>query len=315
MDSIYSFTEQHHGVLSRRESVQLGLSPGQLIHQVRRGRLRRVAPNVYVVAGSPDSWHRQARIAALSIAGLVSHNAAAALHGIDGYRLGKLELVVPKDRRPRREEYTIHRTTQFHLTDPVEIDSIPTTGLTRTVIDLAGVTSFARFERTVDAVLRQDLCEWRELFAVLQCHSIQGRNGCGPLRRLLDVRDPQDPIPDSLWNRMVGQLLRAAGLPEPRYEFKIHEPNGSLIGRVDLAYPESRLAIELDSSRWHRNRASFENDPRRKNRLMTAGWTVLSFTWADYADRPHEIIKLVSGFCGRSAARVAHQRPQNPEFG
>ena len=61
---------------------------------------------------------------------------------------------------------------------------------------------------------------------------------------------------------------------------------GALIAQVDLAYPDCRVAIELDSVRFHLNRDAFVRDARRRNRLMLAGWNVLSFTWADYRHEP-----------------------------
>ena len=88
-------------------------------------------------------------------------------------------------------------------------------------------------------------------------------------------------------------LLLDAGLPEPRYEYQVLDAAGAFIARVDLAYPERKVAIELDSVRWHLNRSSFEADPRRKNKLILAGWTVLTFTWSDYVDTPNALVRTV----------------------
>lgn len=302
MDALYAHAAAHHGVVSRAEALALGLSSNQVDYLARKGALVRAGPGVFVVAGAPDSWHRRARIAALTLGGLVSHEAAASLHGIDGFRRAKLEITVAKDRRPRTSPERIRRSTQFHLADAVVLEGLPTTGLTRTVLDLAAVMSYARFERAVDAVLRQEMCDWLDLYQVLAVHSVQGRNGCGPLRRLLDTRYGDEAIPDSAWNRMVGQLLEHHGLPTPVYEHEIHDQRGQFIARVDLAFPQQRLAIELDSVRWHLNRESFEKDPRRKNKLALQGWTVLTFTWSDYTDQPWALVASVRSALQQAAA-------------
>lgn len=98
-------------------------------------------------------------------------------------------------------------------------------------------------------------------------------------------------VPDSCFNRLVGRLLVESGLDEPEYEHEIRIGGNRF--RVDLAYPAQRLAIECDSARWHHNKQSFENDPRRRNLLVAAGHRVLSFTWHDYADDPEKLVATV----------------------
>lgn len=292
MDALYEYVSLRHGVFSRAEATRVGLSSSQINTRVKNGQFVRVAHSVYTIAGTPDTWMRRARVAALTCGGLVSHRAAAAVYGIDGFSKGEIEVIVPKCRRPESSGFTLHRTTQFGRADGHEVDGIPVSGLTRTVLDVAAVVGPKRLNWMVDAVLRQGLAEWEDLFHVWVIHSIQGRNGSGRLRMLLEQRFGDEQIPDSKWNRMVADLLNDAGLPPPSCEYEIRD-NGQFIGRVDLAYPQQRLAIELDSSRWHLNAESFVNDPRRKNRLTLAGWTVLTFTWDDYANTPASLVQTV----------------------
>jgi very-short-patch-repair endonuclease len=48
--------------------------------------------------------------------------------------------------------------------------------------------------------------------------------------------------------------------------------------KLDLAYPEIRLAIEVDGFAVHSTRSAFDHDRTRENLLVTGGWTVLRFT-------------------------------------
>jgi len=50
---------------------------------------------------------------------------------------------------------------------------------------------------------------------------------------------------------------------------------GEFVARVDLAYPEHRLAIELDAFGWHAGRGPFRSDRIRGNRIEAAGWRLL----------------------------------------
>ena len=152
-------------------------------------------------------------------------------------------------------------------------------------------------------MLRQRLTTWPKIRDVLESHSRRGRDGCGRLRSLLEERYGDAQVPDSAWNRLVGRLLVAHGLPEPAYEFRVVTTSGRALARVDLAYPEAELAIECDSVRYHLNRESFVKDRRRANALTTAGWTVLSFTWRDFKDEPLRVVETV--FAALRQAEIA----------
>ncbi len=284
---------EHHGVASREEARTLGVSDSSLRRMIGRGEVVRAHPGAYRAASHPRTWLSTARSIALSSGGVISHRAAAALWGIDGFPFALHEATIDYERSVRMPGATLHRSKQFWLIDEHMIEGIPVTGIARTVLDVAGVVGPTRLDHAIDAVLRMQLLEWPDLYDVLIRHSAKGRNGCGKLRKLLDVRYGDNSIPDSLWNRNVGVLLVDAGLPEPAYEHEIVSANGEFVARVDLAFPGQRVAIELDSVRWHLNRQSFEADPRRKNSLLLEGWKVLTFTWADYVGDPASLVRTV----------------------
>ena len=180
------------------------------------------------------------------------------------------------------------------LARPGVRDGIPVTGLSRTVLDLASVISRERLERTIDALLRDRRLRLSDLWEVLLSHARRGRNGTAALRAALEARFGEGGVPLSDWSRMVAKLLEDARLPRPAFEYRITDGAGLLVAQVDLAYPALRLAIELDSVRWHFNLDSFVADPRRRNETSLAGWTVLTFTWDDYARRPEALCATVA---------------------
>ena len=293
-EAIRAHFERSHGVVSRQEALMLGLTPSQISRRLRSGAWVTIGPGAYRLAGSPSTWRSVVRGHTLSCRGLASHRTAAALHGIAGYDGGPVELTIVNGRHLRRpDEVVLHESTQMALAAPVVIDSIPTTGLARTVLDLGAVVGPKRLQWAVDAVIRDRQLSWPDLYSVLVNHSARGRDGCGRLRAILDVSYGSERLPDSRWNRMVHDLLVSAGLPTPEFEYTVRNALGRFVGRVDLAYPDQRVAIECDSVRWHLNRESFERDPRRKNALLLCGWTVLTFTWSDYADHPRHLCATV----------------------
>ena len=292
--------KRQHGLVSREQALSDGMTRDQIKYRLGAGAWVAAARGVYrhaAVASTPLS-----NLLAVCIAhdALASHRSAAALHGIDGYRLGRIEVIVPAGRSLELKGVTVHESTQMDLARPVYRQEILCTGLARTVLDLAAVVTGTELDRTIDALLRERRLRPSDLFAVLASHARRGRRGCGALRVALEARLGEDPVPLSEWSRMVERMLVDFGLPRPRLEHRICRSDGSLVAQVDLAYPASRVAIELDSVRWHHNRTSFVEDRRRRNRVMLAGWNVLTFTWDDYSDRAADLCDQVASACARA---------------
>ncbi len=57
-----------------------------------------------------------------------------------------------------------------------------------------------------------------------------------------------------------------------------------------MAFPDAKVAIEVDGWAWHVDAARFRNDRRKVNALVRAGWTLLRFTWHDLTTRPAECL-------------------------
>ena len=266
----------------------------QVQHRLHTGRWRRVNGAVYQHSAVPATPQSRLLAACIAYGGLASHRSAAALQGIDGYKLGRPEVTVAPGRARAAVGVTVHVSTQMELARATERDGIPCTGAARTVLDLSAVVPRKRLELAIDCVLRQGRLRYVDLYEVLASHARRGRNGTAQLRAVLDSRCGDDPVPMSEWSRWVHDLLTGAGLASPRLEYRVHGPDGRFLAQVDLAFPSRRLAMELDSVRWHHNRESFVKDRRRRNHLQAAGWDVLNFTWEDYALRPAELCALVA---------------------
>ena len=181
------------------------------------------------------------------------------LWGVSGFRPGPLDVTVPPGRSNRNALTRVHRSP----VDGVRRDGIPVTRPSRTLADLAGVVGGDALEEAVDDVLCRRLCQLEELRG--------GRSRA--LRAVLDAWNGNG-LPDGVAEMRVVRSLLAAGLPQPVRQHEIHR-NGELVARVDLVYPEHRLAIELDWFRWHAGRGPFRSDRLRRNRIEAAGWRLL----------------------------------------
>jgi hypothetical protein len=82
-------------------------------------------------------------------------------------------------------------------------------------------------------------------------------------------------------SRMRLRLVQA-GFPEPSVNVDVSAPDGTFLGRVDLAWPEHRIAFEYDGDH-HRERSTFHHDQRRSNGFSVHGWIVVHATALDAA--------------------------------
>lgn len=96
----------------------------------------------------------------------------------------------------------------------------------------------------------------------------------GRLDRVLALANGASESPQETRLRVI---LVLAGLPEPIVQHSIYA-GGVFLARVDLYYPDARLAIEYDGQT---HRTSLVEDNRRQNRLLNHGIHLLRFTAAD----------------------------------
>ena len=293
-DSVADVARRQLGLISRHQAATLGHRPATIRRRVQSGRWQLIAPGVYLINGAPISWRTTVLTACLSAGGVVSHRTAAALLDIEGFRSRRIEISVPRGAGRSRTEVpgvTTHLSTDLHLAAIVTIDALPVTDPARLAVDLGGVVPFDRYQVAVEDLVGRKLLDWEKALDTLVVHARRGRNGVGSLRSLLEERYGAD-IPQSALERVFVRLASARGLPQPELQYVISDADG-FVARVDAAYPEQRLAIELDSLRWHGPARVFELDHRKRARLVAAGWHVLAFTWHMMLNDPDAVVRSV----------------------
>jgi very-short-patch-repair endonuclease len=63
--------------------------------------------------------------------------------------------------------------------------------------------------------------------------------------------------------------------------------------RIDIAFAEQKVAIEIDGWAFHRDKERRDRDIRKANLLTQAGWRVLTFSWEDVNERPDYFIRAI----------------------
>ena len=79
--------------------------------------------------------------------------------------------------------------------------------------------------------------------------------------------------------------IKIAGLPEPKREFRF---DGTRRYRFDFAWPEMKLAVEVEGGQWGRGRhlrpIGFAKDCSKYNLAAVRRWCVLRFVEGDVRD-------------------------------
>ena len=68
--------------------------------------------------------------------------------------------------------------------------------------------------------------------------------------------------------------------------------------KADFLWPAERLVVETDGRASHSTRAAFEDDRRRDQSLMLAGYRVVRFTWRQVAREPEAVAATVRTLLG-----------------
>jgi very-short-patch-repair endonuclease len=274
-----------HGLFTRVDVAAIGVPRGVLQRWTAAGRVERVGAGVYRVAGAPPTWEQ--RLLAAVLAGgagvMASHRSAARLWGLLDDDV--LEVTVPDLRRPRVRGAVVHRSADVAGAHAVRRRAVPVTSPLRMLVDLGAVVGAGVVEDVLDRALERRLVTIGGVERSLSELSGRGRAGAGVLRAVLRHRALGSDRPDSLLEPRMARLLRGASLPAPAFQHEVRDA-GRFVARVDFAYPDVRLALEVDGWGSHSSPRAFQSDLARQNALVALGWTVLRFTWPDVVRRP-----------------------------
>lgn len=123
--------------------------------------------------------------------------------------------------------------------------------------------------------------------AVERLPALRARRGLRQVRRVLAIAEP---LTESPMESRLRLLLVRAGFPRPEAQYVVRAPSGRFIARVDLAYPDLRVAVEYDGRAAHP--VGLARDRERAWELRQAGWVAVHVTAPPYADRERLIARV-----------------------
>ncbi len=276
--------------------TNLGLTPSGVRKRVRRGRLHRLHQGVFAV-GHPLLTIEGRWLAAVLACGpgaVLSHRAAAALHGLrPTFRL-RIDVTTPSRAGRTRTDIEVHRGDTLQPADRTKVRGIPCTTVARTLLDFAEVTDRRGVERAFDQAEVLRVLDVRAVEDLL--HRAPGRRGAKVVSAVMRSHRIGETLTRNELEERFLYLCDSAAIARPEVNTTVATADD--YPEVDFLWRERRLIAEADGYGSHGTRWAFEHDRARDRALTVAGFRVVRFTWRQVTNTPAEVACTIKALLG-----------------
>jgi very-short-patch-repair endonuclease len=279
--ALLALLSEQDGLITHEQALARGISEWTVQRRVRSGEWRRLHPRVYLVGGHASTGKGRVRAAGLwaDERGVISGPAAAFWLGMLPSAPVGIEVTVPRGCGLRGHAGVRVRRRDLDPLDRQRSRGIRHTAHALTVLETAiAVPDGSAF---LDRALQKHV-PFGEVYSSY-CRNM-GARGFARVAALLTAAADRA---DSAAERILVELLRSAGVTGWRVGVPFQQ------WKLDVAFPDAGLAVEIDGWAWHADVERFRADRRKGNALVRAGWTVLRFTWHDLIDRPDYVLAQI----------------------
>lgn len=261
-----------------------GLAAGLTKHQLDGPAYTSLFGSVRVRADvAVDAWVR-ARAASLVVAGVISHHTAAELWGGIVPTTTRTHVsVLGRDRRRPRAGLVVHHVrslvTRAHR-------GLTLTSPEQTFCDLGAWLTMVDLVVLGDSLVRRGATTPERLVAAVGAWRGSHRAIAARAADLVRARV------DSPMETRVRLMLLLAGLPEPVVNLEVGADGVRY--RLDLAWPELRLAVEYDGRHHAEDARQWGHDLGRREWLDGNGWRLIVLRAEDVYTTPWQSILRVA---------------------
>ena len=274
-----TFLDGHGPVICRRELDRAGQRT--LESAVAAGVLVRLLPGTYTYRdGASDLAVRALAVSRWQPDAVITGRAAARLTFWPTLSVDAIG-VARRAHPPSALGYRFHQ----RRIDPdfiVRVGDVRLSAPALTAIDLVDEVG----GDAIDTCLRSRAARLEDLWSAFRAHPDRPGNTARQ-RMLIGSRDR----PWSAAERLSHRLLRAAHIHGWTASHRVAARGKEYF--IDIAFRGARLAIEIDGRLHEDDPDIFENDRRRQNGLVLAGWRVLRFTYWMLVNEPDYVISTI----------------------
>lgn len=303
-----------HGVFLRHEANDLGyrddtikkLVDTKAWHRVRRGAY--VFGQTWRAADTAERYRLfcLATIRQSNVEVIPSHTSAVAFNGgpLWGLNLSVSHLTRPDGKTGRSAAGVRQHRGVLLDGDVVDVDGRRVMAPTRALLETTTVAPVEACICVADDFLRRGLTtseQLRSRYALMT--SWPSTLTTGLVIRLADG------LHESVGETRTGYMIWRAGLPRPELQVEVCDENGTVIGRVDFAWPEHRLFLEFDGLQKYVKHLGpgetvadvvLREKHREEQICMLTGWRCVRITWDDL-QRPEVIVQRIRNLMAAAA--------------
>ena len=282
-DQITTTAARQRGFITTAQLTSMGVTEEERRRLRASGLLTHVRRCVHLVGRHRHfDLEDRAMVACLKVGGLVcaSGLTAARLWGLwSAPDMEAIEISVRYPRTPRLDNVVVHRSRDLVPAHRTTLSAVPVTTPERTLVDVGRVLPGSEVLRLTEHAVATGLVARGRLVQQRIETRKQGRNGTGVMESVLRALADDTERTESGREAATIRLLRDHGLPDPTPQVWVR--CGTRRYRLDLAYPEQRIAIEYDGRQWHSSETDQASDRRREAALVATGWVVIRATNSD----------------------------------
>jgi very-short-patch-repair endonuclease len=255
-------------VFRRAEAIDAGWTDQQLNSRA----FRRVLQGIYTTADTPLTHELKCAAAALTLprGSVITGRSAALLRGVPMADFSTpVEVIVPAGEAMLRRAGLRCTTARIADHEHSPWRQVSVAGFPRIAFDLLKQRSITRAVAQCDALLHAGAVTLDEIVSFLVALPYRWARRARQRIPYLDGR--AESLPESV---LRVELVLGGLHPVPQLEVFDEE---RFVARVDLAFPEARVAVEYDGG-WHADPEQIRWDGVRRARLRALGWRVLVVT-------------------------------------
>jgi len=275
------YLRRHDGVITVAQACEAGLSMRAVERRVTSGQWKRCGRGLYFVNDRPftDAARIRAAVWGYGMRAAASGLTAAWWHGLTQFAPAVAEVTTPRNSHGRRHPGTSVRRRDLAPADVVVVNDLRVTALALTVVE-------ASAKRGGGAKLMDNALQRRtDINTLWRAHlRNKGRTGAPRSRMLLQAAGGGAR---SEAERLLHEILRSANITGWKANYRV----GGY--RVDVGFPATKLALEVDGFAFHSGVNEFHVDRTRQNDIVLLGWQVLRFTWLDLTEYPERVAAVI----------------------
>ena len=237
-----------------------------------------------------------AAAAAVGAQALVTARNAARCWGISGASDIPVRLLVgPTETCPRLSRVAAWRTSMLSAEDRACVSGIPVAGVNRTLLDMARLAQPAELEEAIAKAVQRDLTSLLALHDYVEAH--RRHRAAGVLATALEHL-ARDGRTDSRLERRIRRWLRDHGFEPAAGTYSLTLGSGRVV-RIDIAFPDERVGIEVDGLYWHGTPQQQHADMWRQREIEEAGWVICRVGVRDLGDGGERLARYLADLLQR----------------